>query len=217
MRQGMPPVKSSARDNAASRPSSEIEAPSDTAEVIMQSLSSFHLKRLPRRFRLLSDFRSPLLYSRCASAPPLFSSVRNFLVNMPSISFSAVIVYDKGQVLRRELRNLTANVNTLLFVIIQSKDAPNLSNALRAMSVAFTLYPSRGSFLDIGNTTYMIGTDKETVPAILECVREHSQQRDVLGHGGHVPLHPDFYASPTTISVGGAIIFAVPVEQFVHL
>jgi uncharacterized protein YaaQ len=109
------------------------------------------------------------------------------------------------------------NVNTLLFIIIQSQDAPSLSSGLRAMPVEFTQYPSRGGFLNNSSTTYMIGTNTEKVPAILNCVREHSHQREVLGHSGHVPLLADFYASPTTVTIGGAVIFALPVERYVHL
>lgn len=109
------------------------------------------------------------------------------------------------------------SVDTLLIVIIQSQDARALSKALRALPAAFTQFASRGAFLDQGNTTYMIGTSRQNMPEILACVHEHSHQRETLGHSGHVPLHHDFYASPTTVTIGGATVFALPIEQYIHL
>ncbi|AUW94867.1 hypothetical protein BXT84_13650 [Sulfobacillus thermotolerans] len=105
----------------------------------------------------------------------------------------------------------------MLIVVIQSQDAKALSKALRALPAPFTQFASRGAFLDQGNTTYMIGTRAEKVPAILDVVRQYSHQREALAHGGHVPLHHDFYASPTTVTIGGATIFALPVERYIRI
>ncbi|HBQ94298.1 MAG: cyclic-di-AMP receptor [Firmicutes bacterium] len=106
-------------------------------------------------------------------------------------------------------------VNQLLIVIVQSRDAPRVSSALRQAQIAFTQFTSRGSFLNLGNTTFMIGTEDIKVPEILEIIQKHCRERESLVEG-FPTLHPDLYAYPVSVRIGGAIVFSLPVEHYVR-
>ncbi|PSR26365.1 MAG: hypothetical protein C7B47_10730 [Sulfobacillus thermosulfidooxidans] len=108
-------------------------------------------------------------------------------------------------------------VNRLLFIIVQSPDAQAVAKALTQNHIRFTQITSRGAFLNLGNTTFMIGTDHAMIPSILSIIEQHSQEREILAQRGYTTLHPDIYAYPTTVLVGGAIVFSLPVERYIHL
>ena len=49
----------------------------------------------------------------------------------------------------------------LMFAIVQDEDEPGLAEALVASDFRFTKISSSGSFLRTGNTSLMIGVEKE--------------------------------------------------------
>ncbi len=107
-------------------------------------------------------------------------------------------------------------VDRLLIVIVQHADASSVAKALRRSQIAFTQMTTRGAFLNFGNTTFMIGTQADNIPSILAVIQKHCHEREILMKNGHITLHPDVYAYPITVSVGGAIVFSLPVERYIH-
>ncbi len=107
-------------------------------------------------------------------------------------------------------------VNRLLVVIVQYPDAPKVASALRQAQVAFTQFTSRGTFLNRGNTTFMIGTNQEHIAQILDIIQQHCEERETRLQG-FPTLHPDMYAYPVSVQVGGAIVFSLPVELYLRL
>ena len=78
-----------------------------------------------------------------------------------------------------------------------------------------TKLSTTGGFLRAGNTTFLIGTDEENVPAVIELIKSESSRRTEI-----VPATATFdvghYSSyPIEVQVGGATIFVLDVEQFV--
>ena len=104
----------------------------------------------------------------------------------------------------------------LVIAIIHERDKTRVSDALLQAGHKFTVVASTGGFLRDGNTTLLIGSEKAKLDEVLGVLRECCKTReqfvtqpalDVLSAGGGM-------MNPVKVSVGGAIIFVVNVEQF---
>ncbi|OWZ83636.1 cyclic-di-AMP receptor [Natranaerobius trueperi] len=104
----------------------------------------------------------------------------------------------------------------LVIVILQDKDAPLLLDALNEKGVQATKLASSGGFLRSGNTTLLIGVSKEKVHEVIDSVKEHCSSRKQMVNpvspvGGTTDSYLPF---PVEVTVGGATIFVVDVENF---
>lgn len=104
----------------------------------------------------------------------------------------------------------------LIIAVVQNADRTNLAGALRRAAIRHTRLNTVGGFLKQGNTTFLIGVAEDQVQDTLTLIGEHCQERDVLHRPGAGAMHPDAYASPTQVQVGGATIFIVDAENY-HL
>lgn len=104
----------------------------------------------------------------------------------------------------------------LIMAVVQDKDSNNLMNALVKGNFKATKLASTGGFLKSGNTTFMVGTDDDSVDDVLEIIRDNCQSRDQLV----APISPmggnaDSYVPyPVNVKVGGATVFVLPIEHF---
>lgn len=104
----------------------------------------------------------------------------------------------------------------LLFAIIQNDDAKPLTRALIDSGTSVTRISSTGGFLSGGNTTLMIGVPDERLDDTLETIRTHSCRRQVVTVPSMgVPHSVDCATMPISVSVGGATVFILDVEQSV--
>lgn len=105
----------------------------------------------------------------------------------------------------------------LLFAIIQNDDKKSLTHALIEHDISVTRISSSGGFLHGGNTTLMIGVPKEKLEIALETIREHSSRRQIVTvPAAGIPHNIDSVAMPMTVTVGGATVFILDVEDFVR-
>jgi uncharacterized protein YaaQ len=105
----------------------------------------------------------------------------------------------------------------LIIAIVQDDDAGDLIDILMEEGFRVTKLATTGGFLKSGNTTLMIGVEKEKVDKVLGTVEEVCKTREqvvtspspVAGSTGvYVPY-------PVEVEVGGATIFVVDVDQFI--
>lgn len=101
----------------------------------------------------------------------------------------------------------------LIIAIVQNADRPRLTTALSEAEIRHTRLNTVGGFLSQGNTTFLIGVDDAKVQDTLDVIAAHCKQREVLHRPGAGALHPDVYASPTYVLVGGATIFIVDAQD----
>jgi uncharacterized protein YaaQ len=104
----------------------------------------------------------------------------------------------------------------LIIAVVQDKDSNRLSTALVKADFRATKLASTGGFLKAGNTTFLIGTENENVPRVLEIIKENCKSREQLvapvsPMGGNADSYVPY---PVEIQVGGATVFVMPVEQF---
>lgn len=102
----------------------------------------------------------------------------------------------------------------IIVAIVQNADRNNLTDALQKAQIRHTRLNTVGGFLSQGNTTFFVGVDDQTVDEVLDVIHAHCHEREVLHRPGAGAMHPDAYAQPVHVQVGGATIFVMDAEQF---
>lgn len=106
----------------------------------------------------------------------------------------------------------------LILAVVQDQDSNKLSSALVKANFRSTKLATTGGFLKAGNTTFMVGVEDEQVEEVLAIIRESCQSREKLIN----PISPmaanveNFVPYPIEVNVGGATVFVLPVEKFLH-
>lgn len=106
----------------------------------------------------------------------------------------------------------------LIIAILQSRDFANLRNDLTEKGYPITLLSSSGGFLKGGNSTVFIGVKEDELPAVMEIIERNCHRRakvstpPTIGGGRKSPSE-----LPVEITVGGATVFVMDVEQFIKL
>lgn len=102
----------------------------------------------------------------------------------------------------------------LLFAIVQNDDQKTLTYALIERNISVTRIASTGGFLRGGNTTLMIGIESERLTETLEIIREHSRRRQLVTvPATGIPHNIDSVAMPMSVTVGGATVFILDVQD----
>ena len=105
----------------------------------------------------------------------------------------------------------------MLLAIINSDDAHSVMNHLMEAGFQITKLATTGGFLRAGNVTILIGLEDSRLDEAMDLIRKYSNNRKKiipttanLGVG----FHP---AMPVEVTVGGATVFVLNVEQFEKL
>ena len=105
----------------------------------------------------------------------------------------------------------------LVVTIVQDKDSNRLSNAFIESDIRATKLSSTGGFLRSGNTTFLIGIEDERVE-VLGIIKEVSKKRsEYVTPSVNVDSPIEATSTyPIEVEVGGATVFVLPVERFLH-
>lgn len=107
----------------------------------------------------------------------------------------------------------------LVLAIVQDDDAIDLIEELNDKGYRITKLATTGGFLKSGNTTLMIGVEKEEVQSVIRIIEDVCKMRKEVmptpttisnGTGMYMPF-------PIEVEVGGATIFVLDVDQFVKV
>ena len=109
----------------------------------------------------------------------------------------------------------------LVIAIVQDDDAMDLIEELTDKNYRVTKLATTGGFLKSGNTTLMIGVEKEVVDKVINIIEDVCKKRKEMvsaptqstigsGTGMYMPY-------PIEVEVGGATIFVLDVDQFVKI
>src|SRR5690606_41350968 len=81
-----------------------------------------------------------------------------------------------------------------------------------------TQLATKGGFLREGNRTFLIGVNDEKVPEVLDIIEKHSKRRNKIVPNAIVNEFGSFSAHlPIEVSVGGATVFILNVDQFIKV
>lgn len=102
---------------------------------------------------------------------------------------------------------------SLLLAIIQAQDVDAATRMLNKLKIPLTRLPSVGGFLGRRNATLMIGVPGGKEEAVMDALQKNCRQRiEYIA----VPLEsaPLPLPAPTPVTIGGATIFTLDVEQY---
>ena len=109
----------------------------------------------------------------------------------------------------------------LIIAIVQDEDASRLVNQLMKNGYGVTKLATTGGFLRAGNTTLLIGVDDEKLHSVMEIIEQVCKSRKQITAApssmGSMGGMPGAASYPVEVTVGGASVFVMSVDQFVKL
>jgi uncharacterized protein YaaQ len=107
----------------------------------------------------------------------------------------------------------------LVLAVIHDEDAHHLMEKLTQKGFMATKLASTGGFLKTGNTTLFIGVPKEDVEAVLEIIKDICKTCKKMSMiNPPISNIPDNMISyPIEVTVGGATIFVVDIDQYLKI
>ena len=102
----------------------------------------------------------------------------------------------------------------LIYAIIRNDNEDDVLAALNRERFSVTKLSTSGGFLRAGNVTMLIGLEEEKVAEALSVIEEFSCQRkqQIPVNSGYIG--DSLLSVPVEITVGGATVFVLDVEQF---
>lgn len=104
----------------------------------------------------------------------------------------------------------------LIIAVVHDEDSHKLMEALTCKGFMATKLASTGGFLKTGNTTLLIGVPKEQVPSVTEVIKDKCKTEKQM-----TLVNPPIPSSiegcmpyPVEVTVGGATVFVIDVEQY---
>ena len=105
----------------------------------------------------------------------------------------------------------------LIIAIVNSEDASAVLSELTGQGFSVTKLATSGGFLRAGNVTMMIGVEEEQVQKALSVIEEFSSQRKQQVTVNSTYIGDSMITVPVEVTVGGATVFVLDVEQFYKL
>ena len=107
----------------------------------------------------------------------------------------------------------------LIIAIIQDEDASRLIKELMTEGYRVTKLATTGGFLRAGNTTLLVGVEDDKLDKAMEVIEKVCKSRKQIAStpspiSGTTGMYMPF---PMEVTVGGATIFVLNVEQFTKI
>ncbi len=105
----------------------------------------------------------------------------------------------------------------LVLAIVQDEDAVNVMDELNVNGFMVTKMCSSGGFLRAGNTTLLTGVEEERVEQVLKIIESTCKShKKVINPGmtSAAATSGTYLSYPVEITVGGATVFVIDVDQF---
>ena len=108
----------------------------------------------------------------------------------------------------------------LIIAIVQDEDASRLVSRLMQHGFSVTKLATTGGFLKAGNTTLLLGIDEEKISEavqIIESVCKSRKQLTTASTGIGSVSGAEYSTYPVEVTVGGATLFMLTVDQFLKI
>ena len=105
----------------------------------------------------------------------------------------------------------------MLIIIVEDDDAFAVIDELNEKGYYVTKLASTGGFLRSGKTTLLCGDNEERIPDLVEIVKKKCKARKQVAssHYMNTAAADTHIPYPIEISVGGATIFSLNIEEFI--
>ena len=105
----------------------------------------------------------------------------------------------------------------LIIAIVQDEDASRLIAGLMDAGYGVTKLATTGGFLKSGNTTLLVGVEDNRLDGCMSIVEKVCKSRKQIASspvtmGGSAAMYASY---PIEVTVGGATVFVLSVDQFV--
>ncbi len=108
----------------------------------------------------------------------------------------------------------------LIIAIVQDEDSSKLLSRLMQKGFGVTKLATTGGFLKAGNTTLLLGVDEDRIQEavhIVESVCKSRKQMTTATTSISGITHGEYAAFPVEVTVGGATLFVLTVDQFLKI
>ncbi|MCL1845286.1 MAG: cyclic-di-AMP receptor [Defluviitaleaceae bacterium] len=104
----------------------------------------------------------------------------------------------------------------LVMAIIHDEDAFHIMDLLNAKGFSATKLATTGGFLRAGNTTLICGVTEERIAELIDIIETKCRSRKQITSVNNVSVtaNEGFAPYPVEVTVGGATIFVLSVEEF---
>ncbi|MBS4872682.1 MAG: cyclic-di-AMP receptor [Peptoniphilus sp. oral taxon 375] len=108
-------------------------------------------------------------------------------------------------------------MDKLVIAIVQDQDASILIEEVTKANFRVTKLSSSGGFLKSGNTTLLMGVQGDQVKDLLKIIEKNCKTREVATSLLTVTMPGESYAPyPVNVTVGGATVFILDVDQYIR-
>jgi uncharacterized protein YaaQ len=108
---------------------------------------------------------------------------------------------------------MDTSIHLLLFAVVQEQDQDSATHALEKLHIPVVYLASAGGFLGRRNTTLLVGLqrgrEEDALKALEEACRQRIEYLTLPLEGSPLPM-----PTPVPVTIGGATVFALPVEHF---
>ena len=108
---------------------------------------------------------------------------------------------------------MTTSIHHLLLAVVQEQDIDTATRALEQLGLPVVFLSSAGGFLGRRNATLLIGLregkEEDAIKSLEESCRQRIEYLTLPLEGSPLPM-----PAPVPVTVGGATVFALPVERF---
>jgi uncharacterized protein YaaQ len=106
----------------------------------------------------------------------------------------------------------------LLMTIVSSDDSRDVLNRLTKAGLRATVISTTGGFLREGNTTILLGVEDDRVSQVVDVIRQSCRRRTQWVSPLPTLEGPGLdMTEPIEVSVGGAVVFVLNVEEFLQV
>jgi len=105
----------------------------------------------------------------------------------------------------------------LVMAIIHDEDAFAITDALNKNGFSVTKLATTGGFLRAGNTTLICGTEEERIPDLVGIIENKGRSRKQITSANavsHANAADNYATFPVEVTVGGATIFVLNIEEY---
>lgn len=107
----------------------------------------------------------------------------------------------------------------LVIAIVHDEDSEDLIEALNEKNFMVTKLATTGGFLKSGNTTLLTGVEKEKTDEVIDIIKDICKKHEeiIVTPAPIMDAAEAYMQYPIQVTVGGATVFVLDVDQFIKI
>ncbi len=108
----------------------------------------------------------------------------------------------------------------LIIAIVQDEDSSRLLSKLMLQGFGVTKLATTGGFLKAGNTTLLLGVEEERIQEAIQIIEKVCKSRKQMTSAPTAVTgvaHGEYSTYPVEVTVGGATLFVLSIDQFMKV